>query len=141
MGVQIIPKTKLSDGGIMKLKLFIILILSSFLFCGCQDAIWIIMENKTQDNLEINRVGGPHVDQGESYHVMTLYRDLPQGSFKICRGYGCLANVTVKVEFWLQDTQPKVGESTIIITENPRDTFQVTGGGYITEVNITPLDY
>jgi len=124
----------------MKKILLVIFILSSLLFYGCRDAIQVYVTNNTQDNLEINRVGGHHVAQFESYHVMTIYRDVPQGSFKLCRGYGCLANVTVIAEFH-GDTEPKVVETTITITEDPRDTFHATHGEYVSDVTITPLNY
>lgn len=126
----------------MKVRLLTIVLFISFLFYGCQDAVWVYVTNNTQDNLEINRVGGPHVAQGETYHVMTLYRDLPQGSFKICRGYGCLATVTVMVEFPPGDTETRISETGIKITEDIRNYFNgqhISGENAI--VYITPLDY
>ena len=124
----------------MKVGLFATLFLSFLLFCGCEEAMWVHMTNNSMDNLEINRVGGHHVNQGEDYHVMTLHRDLPSGSFKICRGYGCLAEVKVAVEFPGESTQPEIYQSWIEITENPRDTFQGKHtGGWTAVVTIIPL--
>ena len=83
----------------MKAKLLTVIIFFSFLSCYGQDRVQISVINNTMDNIEINFVGGRHVQPEESYHVITLFGDLPTGSFKVCRGYGCLATVTVVVNF------------------------------------------
>jgi len=128
----------------MKVKLLTTLILSSLLFCCGQDNIRIHVINKTMDNIEINSVGGPHVSQDGKYHVMTLFKDLPYGSFKVCRGYGCLANVTVTVKFpeSAKGDTPERYEEEFELTEDLPSIFGATKwGGHITNVTVTPLEY
>ena len=129
----------------MKGKLLIVLICFTFLSCSsAYDRIRIYVRNNTMDNIEINFVGGTHVGPGEQYHVITLFRDLPTGSFKVCRGYGCLATVTILAEFPLpEENASNAYTDEFILNEDPRDTFDAEWGGasYIKSVTVTPLNY
>ena len=128
----------------MKAKMLITFILSSLLICCvAQDEIEISVINNTMDNIEIDRVGGHHVAPGQEYHVLTLYPDLPFGSFKVCRGYGCLADVTVTVEFPKRDEDEDAIRryDKFKLTENPRNDFDsdITGASYIKSVSVLAL--
>ena len=112
----------------MKGKLLAILVLSSILFCwGCSD-VHVFVQNTTLDNFRINE-GGVHVKPNERKFLFTLNSDFSTDGFDICRSYGCLARVTVTLTDF-----PKPGiwggreNETVTITENPRDTFEASGG-------------
>ena len=128
----------------MKAKLLTVIIFFSFLSCYGQDRVQISVINNTMDNIEINFVGGRHVQPEESYHVITLFGDLPTGSFKVCRGYGCLATVTILAEFPLpEENASNAYTDEFILNEDPRDTFDAEWGGasYIKSITVTPLNY
>lgn len=117
----------------MKGKLLAILVLSSILFCwGCSD-VHVFVQNTTLDNFRINE-GGVHVKPGEKKFVFTLNGDFFTDGFDICRSYGCLARVTVTLTKSpeLEDSWGKREYDTVTITENPRDTFQASGGTWTT---------
>ena len=115
----------------MKRKLLAILVLSFILFSwGCTD-IHVSVENKTLDNFRINE-GGVHVKPGEKKFVFTLDQDFPTDGFDICRKYGCLARVTVTATKFPENGANSIANETVTITEDPRDTFQASGGTWTT---------
>jgi hypothetical protein len=123
----------------MKGKFFTIFLVSAISLIGCSEKIWVKADNNTMDNFKINE-NGPHISQGESIIVMTLDPNVPSGSFNLCRNYGCLAKVTVTATEFPQTTEPYGHETSVSITENPRDTFHVGGVGSWITASITPLN-
>ncbi len=128
----------------MKVKLLTILILFLLVSCAPEEGIQVSIINDTMDNIEIGSMGGQHIAQGEKHYLMTIDSNLLVGSFRICRGYGCLALVVVEVEFPDSETiSPSELKDEFRLTENPRDTFDAdySNARFIKSITVTPWEY